>query len=271
MIVYRYRPDSKYLEDEIVKGVIFFGSTLKMNDFYDGYFRYTAQGDLNKYIEIFLNVARIRAGEILEGKIGSADQVKNLEKASGKDLKQWALSVLNDPTYLERSRVNLIDNFKNHPDRVQAAVDTQNKNADLIREKVFISCFSKKKLDMSMFGYYAADGKGVMIAYEDQMQKTRPINYVEALPVITIDKTPNETIDMHVMTKLKSWQHEQELRMYIYNAEQKRTDHGLKMKCIYMGPRASSSFTEQVKKWAGLVNVPVAIHSLNNEGELTWI
>ncbi|GEM_PF-6633936 len=272
MIVYRYRPFTPYLEDEIANGAIFYGSTLKMNDFYDGFFRYTREGDLEKYFDIFSKTAVQRAQEILDGKMGSSDQVANLERVSGKDLEQWAWCVLNVPDYLEQSKINLIENFKNHPERVQAAVDVQNKNADLIRDKVFIACFSEKKLDMSMFGYYSSDGKGVMIAYADDNGLTKPINYVDRLPEITIDQSPEEIVNLQIFTKLNDWQHEKERRAYLYAPkDQRSTDHGLIMKRIYLGPRTEKDSAELIKTWAAKRNIPVLTHEMTASGGFTWI
>lgn len=270
MSIYRYRRPSEYLENEIVKGEIFFASILDMNDFYDGYFRYSSEGDLEKHMELITSQVKELAKEILARFDDKTEVQKRLENYTEIDSVTWANSILNSPDYVRQSVEQLRKDFRYHPEKIEQTVKVQNENAGTMRRLISICCFSKKRLDMSMFGYYAEDGKGVMIEYLDTKGITRDVNYVDSLPKITIDKTISETMEMQVFNKLNCWSHEQEIRAYVYAENQVRTDHGLKIKEIFIGPRTGSEFATKIVLWAQKIGVPVIFPKTDKAGLKNW-
>jgi len=270
MKLYRYRRPQKYLKNEIIDEQICFSPIISMNDFYDGYFQYSEVGDIEKYIEILKKVTFLQAKEILKRGVNKTQIQLNNENHSHKNTLKWAYAILNSPNYFEKSIKQLRFDFKHNPEKIKETIKLQNRNANVMRSNILICCLSKKKLCMSMFGYYAENGTGVMIEYEDVKKITKEINYVDKLPVMTIDKTPREGIEMQVFTKLKSWEHEEEVRTYIYNKTNIQTNHGLKIKGVYLGPRIEKEYAKLVNKWSKKVSIPVFSPFQNKFGYIEW-
>lgn len=270
MTIYRYRRPSEYLKNEIINGEIFFSPVSNMNDYYDGFIQQSLADRVDEYIEFCTKIGPEQAKEIIERGSNKTFAQKDLENRTGKDMLKWAQNILNVPGYLEESLKNLRRDFENNPEKIQKTTDIQNQNLEEMRQKTYICCFSKKKLDMSMFGYYSEDGKGVMLEYEDTKGITKEINYVDNLPLIPLLSTYEEFVKKQVFTKLKSWSHECEMRAFIYDEKQVKVNHGLKIQTIYIGPRSKEDFVQKLISWAEEARVTVKVPKVQADGKLKW-
>lgn len=270
MGIFRYRRASEYLYNEIVGGELFFNPVVEMNDYYDGFLQRSLEGNVEEYINFCSRNAYGQAKQILSKGQNKTSAQKDLEIRTKRDTLQWAKNILNVPGYLEESIQQLRIDFESNPSKIKNTLDIQNKNLNTMRQKIFICCFSKKKLDISMFGYYSENGTGIMLEYADTKNITREINYVETLPVIPLYSTFEELVSVQVFTKLNCWSHEKEIRAYIYDTKQKNTNHGMRIKTVYIGPSTENNFADKIIHWSKEANVEVKSPMVQDDGSLFW-
>ena len=97
-------------------------------------------------------------------------------------------------------------------------IDTENRKTEALRSSLFVACFSEVNNSFPMWGYYAADHKGICLGYN----LYELVKKYQCMPVIYSDKlifyredSSEKNILANTLTKSDEWIHEKEWRIVI--------------------------------------------------------
>ena len=96
--------------------------------------------------------------------------------------------------------------------------ETENRKTEALRSSLFVACFSEVNNSFPMWGYYAADHKGICLGYN----LYELVKKYQCMPVIYSDKlifyredSSEKNILANTLTKSDEWIHEKEWRIVI--------------------------------------------------------
>lgn len=96
--------------------------------------------------------------------------------------------------------------------------ETENRKTEALRSSLFVACFSEVNNSFPMWGYYAADHKGICLGYN----LYELVKKYQCMPVIYSDKlifyredSSEKNILANTLTKSDEWIHEKEWRVVI--------------------------------------------------------
>ena len=96
--------------------------------------------------------------------------------------------------------------------------ETENRKTEALRSSLFLACFSEVNNSFPMWGYYAADHKGICLGYNlyelVKKYKCMPVIYSDKL-IFYREDSSERNILANTLTKSDEWIHEKEWRIVI--------------------------------------------------------
>lgn len=130
------------------------------------------------------------------------DNIKMVQLIGTEDNQNWL--VYND------SKNNVMETYMRQ--------ETENRKTEALRSSLFVACFSEVNNSFPMWGYYAADHKGICLGYN----LYELVKKYQCMPVIYSDKlifyredSSEKNILANTLTKSDEWIHEKEWRIVI--------------------------------------------------------
>ncbi len=132
-----------------------------------------------------------------------------------------------------------------------ARQEAENRKTEALRSSLFVACFSEVNNSFPLWGYYAADHKGMCLGYNlyELIKKYQcmPVIYSEKLLFYNEDDSQRNIL-ANTLTKSSEWAHEQEWRIVI-NDNSNMGQRGIvkefiKPQEIYIGCRQQETVKE---------------------------
>lgn len=96
--------------------------------------------------------------------------------------------------------------------------ESENRKSELLRSSIFVSCFSEINNSFPMWGYYAAEHKGMCLGYNlyDLIERydCMPVIYSDKLRYYDVSDSERNFLQS-TLTKSSEWSHEKEWRIVI--------------------------------------------------------
>lgn len=222
--LYRYRPDTVYVIDEILNQYIKFSAKDSLNDVFEfsigtlSNFELLSVEEQNKYLYEFLKV---------NNKLNILDETLGLGLANK--------LILNPKVdHLKGQAVSILSIIEDGLNNVAKGLEEE-------FQKITVACFCRKPLNATMMGHYCNNSKGLMVSYHREGMERAFSGKNDLYDVIYDDNplriTPSDFIDMirgnspvdyrtHFLGRKHSdWVYEDEVRVVKENDEESKNIH----------------------------------------------